>query len=83
MPKLTLREARGLLGITQQQLADRAGQKRSVVDDIETGRTKRPNYVTVINIFRALQQSGLNGIAIDDVFPVEPLPESDEKALAS
>jgi transcriptional regulator with XRE-family HTH domain len=74
MPRLTLREARQLLGLSQQQLAERAGEKRSAIDDIENGRSSRPSYELVMNIFRALQGAGLNGIAVEDVFPLEPIP---------
>lgn len=82
MPQLTLRQARELLGLSQQQLAERAGEKRSAIDDIENGRSKRPNYVLVMNVFRALQQAGLNGIRVEDIFPIDPLPENEPKAVA-
>lgn len=71
VPQLTLRAAREMLGLTQHQLADRAGVKRSAIDDIERGRSTRPAYVTVMCIVRALKEAGLNGISAEDVFPID------------
>lgn len=70
MPQLTLPEARKLLGLTQQQLADLAGVKRSAIDDIETGRSGNPAYTLVMTIHRALQRAGLKGVDVEDVFPL-------------
>ena len=70
MPQLTLVQARKLLGLTQQQLADLAGEKRSAIDDLETGRNKRPAYVLVMSLFAALQKAGLKGITVEDIFPL-------------
>ena len=72
MPRMTLREARNILGLTQHQLAERAGVKRSAIDDFESGRVLRPAYTTVLNIFNSLQASGLRGLSLEDVFPLEP-----------
>lgn len=74
--QMTLAEARKILGLSQQQLADLAGEKRSAIDDLETGRNKRPAYVLVMNIFRALQEAGLKGIAVEDIFPLEETAET-------
>lgn len=76
MAKLTLLEARQLLGWTQARLADEAGIKTTAVSDIETGKTKNPGYTSVMRIVSALQRGGLAGLTAEDVFAV---PESEAR----
>jgi len=73
--KLTLLEARGLLGWSQGRLAEEAGLKTTAISDIETGRTKNPGYSSVMRIVAALQRGGLVGLGLEDIFPV---PEASE-----
>lgn len=70
MAKLTLLEARGLLGWTQARLAEEAGLRTTAISDIETERTKNPGYSSVMKIIAALQRGGLQGLKADDIFPV-------------
>lgn len=70
MAKLTLLEARNLLGWTQARLADEAGLRTTAISDIETERTKNPGYLSVMKIVAALQRGGLQGLKADDIFPV-------------
>lgn len=77
MSGLNLREARELAGLSQSELARRAGLKTSAIFDLESGRVKRPSHETVVLIVRALQTAGLAGITSDKLFPV---PESREVA---
>lgn len=70
MAKLTLLEARGLLGWPQARLAEEAGLRTTAISDIETGRTKNPGYASVVKIVAALQRGGLQGLKAEDIFPV-------------
>lgn len=70
MAKLTLLDARGLLGWSQARLADEAGLRTTAISDIETGRTKNPGYTSVMKIVAALQRGGLQGAKAEDIFPV-------------
>jgi transcriptional regulator with XRE-family HTH domain len=67
---MTLGDARKLLGWTQTRLAREAGESISTISDLENGRNKKPSYVVVTHIVRALQRGGLQGVAADDIFPV-------------
>ena len=57
-----LRAARGLLGWSQQDLADRGGMGRTTIADFESG--KRTPYARTIGEMRsALEQAGVEFIA--------------------
>lgn len=70
MSGLGLRAARELAGLTQSELARRAGLKTSAIFDLENGRVKRPSHEAVVLIVRALKAAGLAGITDDQLFPV-------------
>lgn len=70
MPSLDLRAARDLAGLSQSELARRAGLKTSAIFDLEAGRVRRPAHETVVRIVRALKAAGLAGITADQLFPV-------------
>lgn len=70
MPCLTLRSARELCGLTQSELARRAGLNTSAVFDLERGRSRRPSHETVVKIIRALQSAGMAGVTAEQLFPV-------------
>ena len=54
LPKLDyIRQARNRLGITQRRLAALSGVTTSMINQIESGRSK-PSYATALNIFEAL-----------------------------
>jgi len=54
--KLTidLKMARRLLGLTQTELAKKAGVDLSVVSKLEAGKRKRPSYEVAVRIAEAL-----------------------------
>jgi transcriptional regulator with XRE-family HTH domain len=52
---MKLRTARLLAGLTQAQLAAKAGINQTVISTIESGRTKNPSHRSVIRICRALR----------------------------
>lgn len=54
---LKLRAARGRSGMTQAELAHKAGIKTTVLQRIEAGAVKRPNAVTVARLAEALGTS--------------------------
>lgn len=78
LDRLTLRNARDLAGLSQRQLARRAGLKFSQISDYEQGRVRRPSHDFVVRVIRALRKSGLAGVTAEQLFPV-----SDDEALAS
>lgn len=67
---MTLAEARKALGWSPEQLAEQAGESASNVRDLEAGRNRRPAYVLVMRIVKALQRGGLAGITPEEIFPV-------------
>jgi transcriptional regulator with XRE-family HTH domain len=73
--KISLSDARALLGITQAQLASRADVKVTAISDIETGRTENPGYLTVMRLVQALQSAGMKGLRPEHLFPVEAVEE--------
>lgn len=77
MARLTLKEARGLAGLSQLGLDDAASVPRGTTFDLESGRNRRPAYDTVVKLVRALQRAGLSGLAAEQVFPV---PTADSAA---
>ena len=58
---MEIRERREQLGLTQTDLAIRAGVKQSVLSDIENKKTLRPRIDTIASIARAL------GCTVDDL----------------
>jgi transcriptional regulator with XRE-family HTH domain len=69
----TLEHTRKLLKISQAQLADASGVKKSAISDIETGRVLPENvsHGTVVRLVRALQRLGIPGLDSDALFPVQ------------
>ena len=68
---MTLKEARELVGLSRDALAEAAGTTPTTIYDIENGRNQNPSHETVVRIVRALQSAGLKGITSDTLFPVE------------
>lgn len=79
MPKMTLAEARGVLGWTQTKLATEAAAGVSTINDLENGANKNPGYALVMRIIGALRAGGLVGLNPEDVFPV-PAPKGGKVA---
>jgi predicted transcriptional regulator len=69
---LNLKQARTFVNLSQSQLADVSGVKKSAISDIEQGRVQPEDvaYGTIVRIVRALQRSGLPGMTSDELFPV-------------
>lgn len=80
MAKLTLLDARTLLGWTQARLASEAGIKTTAVSDIESGRTTNPGYSTVARLIRALQGAGLQGLKTEDIFSIDDEVKDEARA---
>lgn len=75
MPRISLPKARQAIGWSRNTLARQSGEKLSAIFDIETERSRHPQYRRVIRIFRALKCGGLpERISIDDIFPVADPP---------
>jgi transcriptional regulator with XRE-family HTH domain len=71
MSRMTLVDARRLIGWSQRRLAREAGETPTNIADIETGRNARPAYALVMNIVNALRRGGLQGIQPEDIFPTD------------
>lgn len=67
---MTLKEARDIAGLTQQELANRSGLTQTTIYDLESGRNKKPSHETVVRVVRALQRSGLAGVTAEQLFPI-------------
>lgn len=57
-----IKEIREAAGMTQQQLSDRSGISRSIINGLETGRTKTTTTATLRKIAIALNKK------VDDIF---------------
>lgn len=75
---MSLKDARGLAGLTQKQLDELAGLRGGTVADIELGRNTRPAHEIVVRIIRALHRKGLGGITADLLFPVADDDQPDD-----
>lgn len=62
---MNLKTVRTKRGITQEQLAELSGVDQSTICAIETMRMKRPSWVIVSKLAKALDS------APEDLFPVE------------
>jgi transcriptional regulator with XRE-family HTH domain len=73
---MELRLARKIAGLTQHELADRAGVDHSFISLLENGERniQMVAYQTVVRIARAL------GVEPDDLFPVSELPRPTDDA---
>lgn len=71
MPKMTLAGARELLGWNRSELARKAGQSVSNIQDIEDGSNRNPSFAIVMQIITALREGGLKNIQPEDVFSTE------------
>lgn len=78
MAKLSLVDARGLLGWSRTRLCEEASLRPSTLSEIETGHNNNPGYQTVMRIIVALQRGGLQGLKPEDIFAVTE-PESVER----
>jgi transcriptional regulator with XRE-family HTH domain len=78
MSAISLKHARERADLSQRELERRAGLTKGVVNQIESGRNKRPAHEVVTKLVRALQRSGLAGITAEEVFPVQ----DDEEKVA-
>lgn len=61
---MDLKVARQIAGLTQAQLADRAGVDAALISRLEKGGRRRPSYEAIVRIARALN------LAPDQLFPV-------------
>jgi DNA-binding XRE family transcriptional regulator len=68
---MTLKEARELAGLTQRQLASKAGVKAGQISDVELGRIQHPSHRFVVRVIRALHEHGLRGVTAEQVFPID------------
>ena len=57
-----IKEIREAAGMTQQQLSERSGLSRSIINGLETGRTKTTTTATLRKIAIALNKK------VDDIF---------------
>ena len=71
MPKMTLVEARELLGWNRSELARKAGEAVHNIQDIEDGSNKNPSFVLVMKITGALRKGGLKKLQPEDLFSTE------------
>lgn len=71
MATMSLPEARRLLGWTQQRLANESGCRLSTIASIECGGTKKPSFVTVMALVKAMQRGGLAGVSAEDIFSAD------------
>jgi transcriptional regulator with XRE-family HTH domain len=71
MRKYTLAEARDLVGLSQRALDMKSGVRVGTVYQIESDRNKRPAFVTVTKIMRALHAAGLKGVSAEQIFNVD------------
>jgi transcriptional regulator with XRE-family HTH domain len=63
---MDLKLARQIAGLTQQELAKRAGVDPALISRLEQGRrVRRPSYEAVVRIARALN------LAPDQLFPID------------
>jgi transcriptional regulator with XRE-family HTH domain len=76
---MTLREARRLLGWTQQEMARRSGVKQQQISIFERGELERVAWPDVANLVMALQRAGLKGITAEELFPVEPAVPTEQR----
>jgi len=61
--RFTLKEARTLRQLTQEQLAERAGMQQSDISAIERGRREQPEIATIAKLSTALGMDGLLSVA--------------------
>jgi DNA-binding XRE family transcriptional regulator len=71
MPKMSLAEARELLGWNRSELARRAGQSVHNIQDLEDGSNKNPSFTLVMKITDALRRGGLKNLQPEDLFSTE------------
>lgn len=62
---MTLKEARERLGLTQEQLAARAGTTQAAISYLENGQTKSPSMALASRLARVLR------VKPETLFPVE------------
>lgn len=67
---MTLREARDLRGLTQEQLADRAGVDQATISNLENGRVQFPSWDTVARVCGVLK------VKPQDIFPLDTAKEA-------
>ncbi len=67
---MTLKDARELAGLSQNELDRRAGLPIGSIFELENGRTKSPSWDRVVRIVRALKRAGLKGVDAEQLFPV-------------
>lgn len=61
---MDLKLARQIAGLTQSELAKRAGVDTALICRLEKGRRRRPSYESIVRIARALN------LAPDQLFPL-------------
>lgn len=69
MPKMTLNQARELLGWNRSELARKAGQSVSNIQDLEDGSNRNPSFALVMQVIDALRRGGLKNLQPEDIFP--------------
>lgn len=70
MSSMTLPQVRELTGLTQSELARRAGLTRQDIYDIESGNNQRPSWQVVGKIVQAIRDSGMPGLQPEQIFPL-------------
>lgn len=70
MSNIALKDARGLVGMSQSDLDRAANLPAGTVHALESGRIESPSWARVVLIVRALQAAGLKGITGEQLFPV-------------
>lgn len=65
---LSLRAARGMVGLTLQELANAAGEPVSTVHALEQGTVDRPSYRLCMRVTRALRLAGLKNLRSEQLF---------------
>jgi len=63
MPRLTLKQARDLRGLTQSKLAELADMQQSDLSALENGRNKQPRIATMTKLGDALKMTALLSVA--------------------
>lgn len=68
---MSLTQARGLVGLTQTELAARAAISVGALNRIEHGHVRTLGFATAMRIVRALRTAGLPGLTPEDVFDAD------------
>ncbi len=73
---MELKTARRIAGLTQQQLAEKAGVDDSLISRLERGDRKTASYESIVRIARALN------VEPEELFPVPDVKSNDDATHA-